>query len=229
MARVGSAATWELPLPLSCSAARPLLGLPAGHPTTTGLGSRCVAGCREAVVSGFGLCRFVPMPIRGRSGVGFNPEMRRTPSFPGVPEPKQGPPSQISNSSPSPQPPGCDPPRLQEGPHIPVWPFYGSCRGSSTEKTQNVGVGSSFYHNDLSFNEITHTCKARVGNACATSWGNLLVSKRIAQLARRKGHADRAHSGRRARRSASGAGRISSENEPGFGPAAAAVAASGEG
>jgi hypothetical protein len=56
----------------------------------------------------------------------------------------------ISDSSPSPQPLGCDPPRLQEGPRIPVFGLYVHDRQASTEKTQNVGVQSSYNHNCLS-------------------------------------------------------------------------------
>ena len=81
-------------------------------------------------------------------------EMRRTPSLLGVPELEQGPPSQISNSSPSPQPPGCDPPRLQERPHIPVPPLYDHGRRPSTGKTQNMGVRTTNDHNLLSCNRL---------------------------------------------------------------------------
>ncbi len=84
----------------------------------------------------------------------------------------------ISNSRPSPQPPGCDPPRLQEGPHIPVPLMYDHGRRASTTKTQNMGVGSGYNHNLLSSNGLSRAAEAAPGNTCA---GGGATNRRVAR------------------------------------------------
>ena len=114
-----------------------------------------VVGSWSALFFAFGIWRlalgwYLPGPTKSVCGD------EKDAKFPWRPRVGAGSSVPISDSSSSPQPLGCDPPRLQEKPHIPVLALYDHDWQSSTEKTQNMGVGSTYNHNCLSF-------KAKVG------------------------------------------------------------------